>query len=66
MATTPIQPGVSDGYQIVFLPDGSLIVTQFETLAANDVLEWDDEFVTTGGGVTVPVFMSNYLRAMGA
>ena len=40
-----------------------LIVTNFGGLDENDTLEFANSF---GGGVTVPIFMSNYLRAMGA
>ncbi|MCD6163750.1 MAG: hypothetical protein J7K40_15220 [candidate division Zixibacteria bacterium] len=49
MATSTIQPGASDGYQIVVLPDGSLLITQFEALAENDIIEWDDEFAAASG-----------------
>ena len=61
MATTPIQPG--DDFQITYLPDGSLLVTQFEALAANDVIEWDDEFATGGGGTEYTVTLSGAFPA---
>jgi len=53
MATTPIQPGTSTGYQVVYLNNGNLLLTQFEALAADDVIEWDDEFAT-GGATASP------------
>ena len=42
MATVVVQPGAD--YQIVTLPDGSLLITQLEPLSTGDVIEWDDEF----------------------
>ena len=50
MATVVIQPGAADGYQITQLPDGSLLITQVESMASGDVLEWDDEFAAVASG----------------
>ena len=44
MATVLVTPGDSDGYQITYLPDGSLLLTKFESLSTGDVIEWDDKF----------------------
>jgi len=41
-----IQSG--DDYQITYLPDGSLLITQLGTVATGNELEWDDTFAASG------------------